>query len=66
MTMSDKEDAHKWRLQQAEELLKLFEEDTGSPAKTMEELTLWLSSARGNFVIETKAKLLKKKDHTKN
>ena len=30
--MSDKEDAKKWRLRQAEELLKLFEEDTGSPA----------------------------------
>jgi len=43
--MSDKEDAKKWRLKQAEELLKLFEEDTGSPATSKEELAAWLSSA---------------------
>ena len=63
---TDKEDAEKWRLMQAEELLELFEEDTGSPARTMEELTAWTSSARGKFVIATKAKFLKKHDHTKN
>jgi hypothetical protein len=62
--MSDKEDAEKWRLEQDEELLKLFEEDTGAPAASMEELTAWRSSDRGKFVIETKARLLKKKDHT--
>jgi hypothetical protein len=50
--MSDKEYAEKWRLRQAEELLRLFEEDTGSPAKTNEELTAWRSSARGKCVIE--------------
>ncbi len=59
--MSDEKDAHKGRLQ-AEEMLKLFEEDTGSPAKTTEELTAWASSDRGKFVIATKAKLLEKKD----
>jgi hypothetical protein len=64
--LSDKVDAEKWRLKQAEELLKLFEEDTGSPAKSMEELTAWGPSARGRFAIETKAKLLQKKDHTTN
>ena len=64
--MSDKEDAKKWRLRQAEELLKLFEEDTGSPATSKEELAPWLSSARGEFAVEKNAELLQKKDHSKN
>jgi len=64
--MSDKEDAEKWRVRQAEELLKLFEEDTGSPATSKEELAAWLFSARGEFAVEKKAKLLQKKDHSKN
>jgi hypothetical protein len=64
--MSDKEDAEKWRLRQAEELLKLFEKETGSPATSMEELMAWFSSARGKFVVEKNAKLLRKQDHTKN
>jgi hypothetical protein len=64
--MSDKEDAKKWRLRQAEELLKLFEEDTGSPATSKEELATWLSSARGEFAVEKNAKLIQKKDHSKN
>ena len=64
--MSDKEDAEKWRVRQAEELLKLFEEDTGSPATSKEELSAWLFSARGEFAVEKKAKLLQKKDHSKN
>ena len=29
-------------------------------------MTAWASSARGKFVIETKAKILQKKNHTKN
>jgi hypothetical protein len=64
--MSDKEDARKWRLRQAEELLKLFEEDTGSPATSKEELATRLSSARGEFAVEKNAKLIQKKDHSKN
>jgi hypothetical protein len=64
--MSDKEDAKKWRLKQAEELIKLFEEDTGSPATSREELATWLSSARGEFAVEKNAKLLQKRDHSKN
>jgi hypothetical protein len=64
--MSDKEDAKKWRLRQAEELLKLFEEDTGSPATSKEELAAWLYSARGEFAVEKNAKLLQKKNHSKN
>jgi len=64
--MSDKEDAKKWRLKQAEELLKLFEEDTGSPATSREELATWLSLARGEFAVEKNAKLLQKRDHSKN
>jgi hypothetical protein len=63
--MSDREDAEKWRLRQAEELLKLFEEDTGSPT-SKEELAAWLFSARSEFAVEKKAKLLQKKDHSKN
>ena len=59
--MSDKEDAKKWILRQAEELLKLFEEDTGSPATSKEELAAWLFSARGEFAVEKKAKLLQKR-----
>jgi hypothetical protein len=65
-SMSDKEDAEKWRQRQAEELLKLFEEDTGSPATSKEELAAWLSSARGDFAVEKNAKLLQRKDHSKN
>jgi hypothetical protein len=64
--MSDKEDAKKLGLRQADELLKLFEEDTGLPATSKEELATWLSSARGEFVVEKNAKLLQKKDHSKN
>ena len=64
--MSDEEDAKKWRLKQAEELIKLFEEDTGSPATSREELATWLSSARGEFAVEKNAKLLQKRDHSKN
>jgi len=29
-------------------------------------LATWLSSARGEFVVEKNAKLLQKKDHSKN
>jgi hypothetical protein len=47
-------------------IAQTFEEDTGAPAKSMEEMTAWASSARGRFVIETKAKILQKKDHTRN
>ena len=64
--MSDKEDAKKLGLRQADELLKLFEEDTGLPATSKEELATWLSSARGEFAVEKNAKLLQKKDHSKN
>ena len=64
--MSGKEDAKKWRLRQAEELRKLFEEDTGSPATSKEELAAWLYSARGEFAVEKNAKLLQKKNHSKN
>jgi hypothetical protein len=63
---SDKEDAEKYRLRQAEELLKLFEEDTGSRARSKEELATWLSSARGEFAVEKNARLLQKRDHSKN
>jgi hypothetical protein len=63
--MSDKEDAEKWRQRQPEELLKLFEEDTGSPATSKEGLAAWLSSAR-EFAVEKNAKLLQRKDHSKN
>ena len=64
--MSDKEDAKKLGLRQADELLKLFEEDTGLPATSKEELATWLSSARGEFAVEKNAKLLQKRDHSKN
>jgi hypothetical protein len=50
------EDAHKWRLQIAEELLKLFEEHTGHPATSIDELTGWRTSQRGQAIIKLRAK----------
>jgi hypothetical protein len=58
--MSAAENAYRFKLKQAEELLKLFEEDTGAPARSMEELEAWGASARGEFAIRTKGNLLKK------
>jgi hypothetical protein len=49
--MSTGEDANQIRIKQAEELLKLFEEDTGHPAGSLEDLEAWGASARGEFVI---------------
>jgi len=64
--MNDAEDAKKWRLKRAEELVRLFKEDTGLPATSVEALEAWYSSARGKFVVERRGKLLRRKDHSKN
>jgi hypothetical protein len=57
--MSTGEDANQIRIKQAEELLKLFEEDTGHPAGSMEDHRGMGASARGEFVIRTKGICLK-------
>jgi hypothetical protein len=38
------QDAHKFRLKHAEELLALFEGARGRPARTTDELAQWLDS----------------------
>lgn len=45
--MSDAEDAHKYRLKQAEKLLRLFHEAKGHPARTFQELDDWVGSREG-------------------
>ena len=52
-------DAEKFRLCQAEELLKLFEKDNSRPATSPEELEGWVASPRGRTMIKQKAKLVK-------
>jgi hypothetical protein len=49
--MTDKEDAEKYRLAQAQKLLDLFEEANGRPAKTTQELSDWLTSPEGQRAI---------------
>ena len=45
--LNDKEDAHQYRLKQAQKLLSLFEGAHGRPARTMSELEEWAISAEG-------------------
>jgi hypothetical protein len=52
----DAENAHKYRLRQAEEMLRIFQEEHGRPARTTEELTDWLTSPEGRFRFEQKRK----------
>ena len=62
----DAEDAKKWRLKQAEELVRLFKEDTGFARHVSGSPQVVDSSARGKFVVERRGKLLRRKDHSKN
>ena len=55
--MSNSEDAHKYRLAQAAEILRIFEEENGRPARTCEEVEAWLASPKGRFRLEQKRKL---------
>ena len=45
--MNEAEQPHQYRIKQVEELLKLFEEARGRPARTVKELSEWLASAEG-------------------
>lgn len=49
--MTDADDAHKYRLAQAETLLKRFAEANGHPARTVEELTAWVKSPEGKAAL---------------
>jgi len=53
---SDESDAHKYRRQQAAEILQLFKEDTGHPATSMEELEAWAKSQRGRAILDLRKK----------
>ena len=46
----DEEDAHKYRLAQAETMLKLFEEAHSHPV-TVQELENWVASPEGNAAL---------------
>jgi hypothetical protein len=52
ITEDDKSAAHKYRLQQGEEMLQLFKEDMGHPAASMEELEDWAKSQRGRAILD--------------
>jgi hypothetical protein len=54
-------DAEKWRLLQANEMLHLFEEDTGHPPTSMEELEAWVASSRGQAILGLKGRFVKKR-----
>jgi hypothetical protein len=51
------------KLKQAEELLKLFEDDTGAPPASLETVSAWANSAHGISVIEKRGKSIERKDH---
>ncbi len=41
------QDAHRYRLRQAEKLLDLFEDANGRPPKSTDELAWWVASPAG-------------------
>jgi hypothetical protein len=49
--MSDKEDAHKYRLTQAQKIIDLFIGACGHPPQTMEELESWAASPEGKAAL---------------
>jgi len=48
--MTDKDDADKYRLAQAQKLIRLFTAANGRPPETEEELIKWVSSREGRTV----------------
>jgi hypothetical protein len=46
--------------------MRLFEEDMGYPVTKPEQLEEWVASPRGKLIIELKAKLVRKKNHSRN
>jgi hypothetical protein len=64
--MSAEYDAEIGKLKQAEELLKLFEDDTGAPPASLETVSAWANSAHGISVIEKRGKSIERKDHIEN
>lgn len=48
---SDREEAGKYRLQQAQKLLDIFEDANGKSATSMKELEAWLTSPEGRAVL---------------
>jgi hypothetical protein len=47
-----RDDAENYRLRQAENMLKLFEDAHGRPARSVEEFTKWGTSAEGKAALE--------------
>jgi hypothetical protein len=64
--MSTKDDVEIGKLKQAEELLKLFEDDTGAPPASLETVSAWANSAHGLSVIEKRGKSIEPKDRIEN
>jgi hypothetical protein len=44
-------DAHKWRLKQAEKILKLFKQSQGRDARDSDDLTVWLQTPEGEALL---------------
>jgi hypothetical protein len=49
--MSDKDDAHRYRLAVAQKMLDVFEDAHGRPARTLEELSDWAASPEGRAAL---------------
>jgi hypothetical protein len=49
--MSDKDDAHKYRLAQMQKIIDLFTEACGHPPRSVEELESWVASPEGKAAL---------------
>lgn len=54
-------DAQKFRRLCVKEILFLFEEDNGHPTRSPEETEAWLSTPRGQAIINIKAQFARKR-----